>query len=149
MIEQTDKNASEMLKNHPNNIHDNYIANVYQSSNPPNTDGISISLGECEVVLRREYNIPDNENLIIAQYEIIDNISLINQIEYKVYRQNGMELNLIVCRDVDIDIIYPIKVELIDFDLVEEMYQNTYDIFNTSNLLYLDPCFPFYYKKMI
>ena len=63
MIEQTDKNASEMLKNHPNNIHDNYIANVYQSSNPPNTDGISISLGECEVVLRREYNIPDNENL--------------------------------------------------------------------------------------
>lgn len=119
---------------------DGFIAQIYPIDSPPdeNDETSSIDFGDCEVILRRENKIPDEESLIIAKYDIINSSSLINQVEYKVYSQDGTELDLAVCDNVNIDISYPLTE--IDLIKAEEMSKEGVDIFDSSDSFFNDIC---------
>ena len=76
-----------------------------------NLEMTSFNLDECLKKIRKKENIPDDEELIIAKYDLYDNGHTTNQIRYKVYTKKGIELSLEVCEGIKIldDIMQFIK----------------------------------------
>ena len=86
---------------------------VYSTKEPltENLEMTSFNLDECIKKIRKKENIPDDEELIIAKYDLYDNGHTTNQIRYKVYTKKGIELSLEVCEGIKIldDIMQFIK----------------------------------------
>ena len=83
-----------------------------------NEDITTIDLGECEYLLKKEYNISLNDSLYILKI----NLSLdgIQKVEYEVYYNFSLndltKLNLTVCENVKIDILIPKNISINDID---------------------------------
>ena len=73
-----------------------YYLEVYPSNSPfPENNNISsINIDNCIKTLKRQYSIPSEESLIIAKIDTINNSSIINDDNYKVYSKEGVLLNL-------------------------------------------------------
>ena len=101
-----------------------------------------INFEKCEDILRKTYNIPASEILTILQMEI-DNIneqSLINQVEYKIYDENRNPLNLSLCNDTDIQLFYLLKDDLYNLSDYNYFKNRNIDIFNINDLFFNDIC---------
>ena len=79
-----------------------------------------IDLGECENILKGEYNIPNNESLLIYKVDILKETMKIPRIEYEIYYPlNGSKLeklDLNKCPNMKIDINVPIIINEKDID---------------------------------
>ena len=108
-----------------------------RSNNFDNNDSIKFSkidLGECEDVLRENYNLNKNISLLILKLEKISNKSSERFLQFEVYEPINMtKLNLSLCNDISIDIYIPVK-------LSEEM---GYDLFDINSKFYTDFCTPY------
>ena len=69
-----------------------------------------IDFSECEKNLRTEYQIPNDEPLLLVKIDInpISQSTITNAVEYLIYRKDGTLLNLSPCENLDLKIIYPI-----------------------------------------
>ena len=95
---------------------------------------ISMDLGQCENILKDEYNISNNNSLYLLQIISEESGMKIPKMEYKVYyplytKNNLTELNLNLCQDTKIEILC--KVEIND----------TIDKYNASSDYYNDICY--------
>ena len=114
-----------------------------------NTNLSYINLGECETILKKHYNLDESLPLIIL---LIDSSSktksLINSLNYKVFDQNGNELDLSLCSDTKITVYYAITNEdgTINIELVEHLTDKGVDLFNISSDFYHQRCFGFNYN---
>ena len=100
----------------------------------------------CEEILRKEYNMSEEEILTILQIEIdkMDDKALTNQIEYEVYNEKMIKLNLSYCNNVEIKIIYDIKnLSLLNNELISYYSDLGIDIFNRNDSFFNDLCYPF------
>ena len=105
-----------------------------------------VNFTECENILRKHYKIPDSEMMTFLQIELENDNSksLINQVEYQAFDGNKTLLNLSLCENVNIQIIYSIKNKsLIDIDSVNYFKQNGIDIFNINDSFFNDICEPY------
>ena len=95
----------------------------------------SINLGECEDKLKEKYQIPKDEALYILKIDIEQKGFELPKIEYEVYyplnNSNLVKLDLEVCKDTKIEIIYPSEID------------ENLDILNTSSGYYNDICYTF------
>ena len=68
----------------------------------------TIDLGECETLLRNEYNISINETLYMKKMDIVQEGMKTTKVEYdvycKLYGTNLIKLNLSVCSNSKISI---------------------------------------------
>ena len=76
---------------------------------------ISMDLGECEDILKNEYNISKNNSLYILQIISEEEGMKIPKVEYEVYyplnnSHNLMKLNLSSCKDTKIEISISVKI---------------------------------------
>ena len=98
-----------------------------------NNNITKINLGECELLLRKFYNISSNEPLYIKKIDIIQEGMNTLKVEYDIYAKlfgkNLINLNLTVCEQSKISISIPIK-------LTEEI-----DKLNSSSGYYNDICY--------
>ena len=63
-----------------------------------------IDLGECEDLLRQEYNIAEEDSLIIVKKENSANKSSEKNIEYEIFEPyNKTKLNMSICSQVEIN----------------------------------------------
>ena len=125
---------------------DGFITQIYYYDTPHSEDYdiSSIDLSRCEQILRKKYSIPDKEKLIIVKYDLIQEYFLINQVEYKVYSQNGTELSLTVCEDVNVIISYPYtSKDDIDMQSGYKMSLEGIDVFNSKDPFFNDPCYSY------
>ena len=85
----------------------------YQNSENINTT--TIDLGECENLIRQEYNISDEQKLYIKKIDVIQDGLKIPYVQYNVYSKlngnNLIKLNLTVCKNNKIDISIPISIK--------------------------------------
>jgi hypothetical protein len=105
-----------------------------------------INFGECENILRNSNNISNSSFLTVLQLELDNNNSqsLINQVEYEIYDKNFSKLNLNVCKDTDIQIIYAIKDDiLIDIEKINNLKNLGVDAFNINDSFFWDVCEPY------
>ena len=100
----------------------------------------------CEQILRKNYNMSEEEIITILQVEInkANEQILINQIEYELYNEEKKKLDLSLCKDVPIKVQYEIK----DSSLINKTMINYYsdlgiDIFNSKDSFFNDICYPF------
>ena len=93
----------------------------------------TIDLGECETLLRNEYNISINETLYMKKIDIVQEGMKTTKVEYDVYCKlfgaKLIKLNLTVCENSKISIYTP-------FEIKENI-----DKYNSSSGYYNDICY--------
>ena len=124
-----------------------FVVQVYPSDTPPiaNNNVSSIDLFPCELILRRYYQIPSDESLIIVKYDIENKSEVTGIVEYSVYDIRGKKLNLDVCNDIKVNISYPINSDIdISISQAEEMMNvKGIDIYDGQSDFYNNICEPY------
>ena len=84
-----------------------------QKSNS-NKNKTTIDLGECETLLRKFYNLSNNEILYVKKIDVFQEGMKTLKVEYEVYSKlfgkNLIKLNLTVCEKSEISISIPIII---------------------------------------
>ena len=105
----------------------------------------SIDLKECENILKKQYNL----NPILPLIKLLINSpsktgSLINNLNYYVYSQDGKRLDLSYCQNVMIDVYNVINGDQsVNVNLIEELSEKEINLFDINDEFYQDRCFPF------
>ena len=93
----------------------------------------TLDLGECEKILKRYYNISNDEILYMKKMEIIQEGMQIPKIEYdvyyKLYGTNLIKLNLSFCKDSKVSLFIPLTIN------------ENIDKLNSSSGYYNDICY--------
>ena len=122
---------------------ENELNNLDKKNNNSNRFS-KIDLGDCENVLRDEYNLGDNVSLLILKYEKISNISSERYLQYEVYESlNKKRLNLSLCKDIPIDVYIPVMLSDKIQNLYNELKDLGYDLFDINSKFYQDICTPY------
>ena len=98
-----------------------------------NNNMSSINLGECENLLRKYYNISNNETIYMKKIDVVQEGKKTSKVEYQVYCKlfgtNLIKLNLTTCSDSMVSISIPIELP------------ENFDKFNSSSAYYNDICY--------
>ena len=114
----------------------NEIADEYKLS--------EIDMGDCTDYLKKYYNIPEDEDLIMLKIDKNISNSCVNSVEYYVYDYNGNLLDLELCSDSSVVVSKKIINEsLINLELAKELHDEGYDVFNASDPFFNNICTPF------
>ena len=122
------KNELELLKNKSNNINNISI----------------IELAQCEMILKKQYNINENDSLIFIKNEYKTNKASDKKVNFEVYEPyNKTKLNLSFCDDTPINLYIPIELSQENKQIYEKMKEAGYDMFDINDPFYQDVCTPF------
>ena len=105
-----------------------------------------INFLECENTLRRKNNLPPESILTVIQMEIykFDDKSLTEQIEYAIYNDKKIKLDLSVCKNDKIEITYSItNTSAIDFEKISLFSGVGVDVFNMNDNFFNDIYYPY------
>ena len=131
ILDELIKNVLNDEKNDLIKLINNTLYQITSSFNQNNNDYINIStikIDECEKILKEQYNISQNESLIIFKIEqYIENL-LIPLIEYEIFNPKTKE---------KLDLIYCVNKNL-------KIYLNIPIYINESNLMIYDPTSDYY-----
>ena len=111
------------------------------ASYSPNSTHINFK--ECEDALRKFSNIPSSQLLTVFQMELDNNDdqSLVNQVEYQIYDENKKLLDLSICDDIDIQVVYACKEDkLNEIESANHFKDIGVDIFNINDDFFKDIC---------
>ena len=115
------------------------ITSLQNQNNDINNNLTKINLGECENLLRKEYNISVNETLYIEKIDIFNEENETPKVKYDVYCKlfgtNLIKLNLTVCTNTKILISIPINISEFPDNL------DNLDIYNSNSGYYNDICY--------
>ena len=100
-----------------------------------------IDLGKCEELLKQEYNIDSDTDLIFLKFEKLTGIAAEKNVQYEVYEPiNKNRLNLSICKNTSIDLYLPIYLSEKIENLYENLKQYGYELFNIKDAFYTDIC---------
>ena len=101
-----------------------------------------IDIKECETILKNQYNINKDDNLLIGKFDIpnSDENSLTGAVRIVVFDSNGNELDLKYCSNVRINIQYPINNPYINYTYGEFMNNLNVDVFNSKDEYFNNLC---------
>ena len=109
------------------------ITSSYNQNNKEYENISTIKLGECEFILKKNYNIPLNKDLIIFKTEQYIKDLYIPLIEYEIFNpMTNEKFNLDYCRNESINIEFNIPVSINENNLI---------IYNPNDSYYNDICF--------
>ena len=136
-IKDIKSNPNDYLSLAPYSIdNDTCKFDIYESSDSHS----KINLTQCENVLKEHYAI---DTIIIASFNIKNENSITDQIEYLLYDTNGNLLDTSLCNSTII-ISYPISNETeIKFDLAYNLSLLGIDIYNPNDPFYNDICYSY------
>ena len=149
LLEKVINNEGDLIKKENNTVYQittsfNYKNNYYDNIS-------SINFGECENILKMEYNILENEALIIFKTDKYFDGLLIPLIEYEIFHPITKEkLNLNHCQNANISIDIYIPVSINDSILFKYNPNSAYynDICQ-KNFTYIDADLTLYERKEI
>ena len=125
---------------------DKYILEVYYSNKLFNYNSSisNINFSQCETILKENGIISEYESLIITKLDILQTDSITREVQYQIYTENGEKIDLEYCKNINIEITYPIdEPNLINFEKGKEMYEEGIDIYNISDPFFNDICYPY------
>ena len=111
-----------------------------KNNNNPNVS--SIDLGECENILKSEYNIPNEQSLLIIKNDIKNQDT--TYVQYEIYDPiTRKQLDLNYCNDVKISIYVPVNLNEETISLYDALNKSGYNLFDSGDSFYNDICTPF------
>ena len=123
------KNELDLLKS--NNISDDYNLSI-------------IDFSECEAILKKEYNINEDDSLIFIKKENPLNKVFERNIQYECFEPyNKTKLNISICSEIDINIYVPIKLSEGTKKMAEQLKESGYNMFDRNDKFYNDICTPY------
>ena len=113
------ENIEDIDKGTDHEIYDQNIlvslTNTNNQKNNKNKNKTTIDLGECENILKTNYNISQDSYLYILKMDIKEEGMKIQKIEYEIYYpldgRNIIKLNLSLCHNKKIDITIPVEIK--------------------------------------
>ena len=100
-----------------------------------------LDLGQCEMKLKNEYNINDNDSLIYLKQENISSETSEKKIEYEVYEPyNFTKLNLSICDGENINIYVKLHLSEETKAIYENLKSMGFNMFNINDPFYQDIC---------
>ena len=104
---------------------------------------VNINFTECSKLLQKQY--PSDEfRMVQINIKNSNENCLTDDVEYKIYNQNGKNIDLSPCEKVKINIEYKIKdISLLKMDEIEKFNKIGVDIFNIKDDFFNDICFPY------
>ena len=109
------------------------LTNTRNQNKNINNNTTIIHLGECEELLRKKYNINNDELIYMKKIDVIQEGMKIPKVEFDVYSKlngtNLIKLNISVCENTKIDILIPINIS------------GNIDQYNKSSRDYNDQCY--------
>jgi len=109
------------------------FTNTENQKNNIESNMSTIDLGECEILLRYNYNLTHNETIYMKKIDITQDGTKAKKVEYNVYRKlssNKLEkLNLTICENTKISINIPYEIN------------GNVDKYNTSSGYFNDICY--------
>ena len=125
-----DKGEDEIIETEKMKI---TLTTTDNQKNNSNNNETTIYLGECEDLLRKAYNISENEVLYMKKIDVIQKGLKIPKVEYDVYcKLNSntlIKLNLTICSNSKVDLSIPIIIN------------ENLDKLNSSSGYYNDICY--------
>ena len=109
-------------------------------------EGTYTELLGCEEKLRNAYNYSKDIKLIIFQAEIYidDDRWINNNVQYAIFNENKIRLNLSICKDEDIIIHYKIKNKpQLNLTRISHFDELGVNVFNRGDPFFNDICFPY------
>ena len=156
-IENIDILKENLKEQLPSIINKTEIGKIYQKEGkdytifiyPTNSTYLSsvthVNFSECEAFLRSYYHISNSTIITFLQIELKNenSQSLINQVEYEAYDENKTLLNLSLCKDIDIEVVYFVKNNTsTDFNKASDFQKYGIDVFNINDSFFNDICKP-------
>ena len=111
-----------------------------------NNNNLSIiDLGECENIIRKEYNINENDSLIILKQENISKIkSSEKNVQFEIYEPyNKTKINLSLCEGTKINLYTKMILSENTKAIYDQLKALGYDMFNINDKFYQDICTPY------
>ena len=105
-----------------------------------------IDFNDCAELLKSQYGLSSNDDLIILKYENYNQASNGKEksIQYEVYlRHNNTKLNLSICANSEINIYIPVELNEDTQNLYESLKEQGYNIFDKNDKFYHDICTPY------
>ena len=110
----------------------------YDEQNEEDTS--NIDLGQCEVILRQEYSIPEDESLIIFTSNIKNNDYFSTYVQYEVYNPQTLELlDLSICHE-KISISVSVDLNNNTKSLINSLSKSGHNLFDKNDSFYNDIC---------
>ena len=98
-----------------------------------------IDIGKCEEIIKKKFNI--SESLIILKTDIKNDDSTATYVQYEIYNPYNLEkIELDICNDTKTTIKAPTKLEDEAKLLYDNMQEQGYNLFNSSDSFYNDIC---------
>ena len=119
----------------------NELENLYGNK----TSNLSvIDFKECVNLLKKEYEIDEDIDLIILKYENITSNPNEKSVQYEIYAPNTTsKLNLSICSEVKIDIYIPVELDENTQKLYDDLKSKGYNLFDKNDKFYKDICTPY------
>ena len=154
-IEEILENLKEIMEECDNrNIYeifgDNYDIKISPINNKQYKNiSTYIDFMSCENKLRKYYKLSKDDILIVFLIEINKNnsYSLISQVEYAIFDDKKIQLNLSICSSETIKIDYNIKNFCFKISSVYYFSNMGVDIFNIKDDFFNDKCFPYFERN--
>ena len=109
------------------------LSNLNKNNNSEDNNMTLVNLGECEILLRKFYNLSLNKQLYMKKIDVCQDGMKIPKVEYDIYTKlsgNGLEkLNLTICKNIKISMTIPVTTS------------DNKDILNSSSEYYNDLCY--------
>ena len=104
---------------------------------------VNIDFSECEKVLKEKY--PEKEFRIMQiNIENSNENCLTDQVEYKIYDEEGTQMDLSLCDEVEISIEYEIKnTSLLNLEQISNFQEQGVDVFDINNQFFNDICYSY------
>ena len=116
--------------------------------NQENSNISNVDLGECEILLKKEYGISNDESLIIIKTDIKINDSISTYVYYRIFNPINLEpLDLKYCLNYTINVKVPINLDVETENLFNSLSESGYNLFDSSDSFYSDICTPYTTKN--
>ena len=117
------------------------LAKLDEQKENSNPNISSIDLGECENILKKKYDIDDEDSLIILKLDIKNNDLISTNVQYEIYNPYNLEkLEMDCCEKEKIIINAPVNLTEETISLYNSLNKSGYNLFNATDNFYNDIC---------
>ena len=155
VIQSSSKTKEEIIKDLDNIMRDKDPDKIYMLTGQDYTliikpinenveeSTVNIDFSECEKILKEKY--PTKQFRILQiNIENPNEKCLTDQVEYKIYDEEGQEIELSICKDATIKIEYEIKeTSMLDIKQISYLKEKGIDVFDIKSDFFNDICYSY------
>ena len=117
------------------------ISTLEDQKNTLNPNISTIDLGECQNILKKKYNLTDEDSLIVVKTDIKSEDLSATYVQYEIYDPNTLnQLNLSYCQEVKITVNIPVNLDSDTMSLYDSLSGSGYNLFDAEDDFYNDIC---------